>query len=314
MEPGSSALAGKATKLIFLINTRNNIMLNYHIHNNGWTVILDDFNFAVATQQDINHIAQLLATNTCVVVHNQGHLSLSDEIRVCEMFGQIEDSSAFSHLPLWHQIMLPGGQGKIHRVTGALDEHGNPGLFGHVSDLDWHCNQPGVPDRKPLVWLMGVSGTVGSRTSWTNNIMAYEDLSPDVKNSIQDLRMVCGWRKDSYSEFDFSVAKTGKTEDFNEHYTPHMVHTNIAGKTGLFFPFLQFRNFVGMTEEDSRQFIKPLIDHVLQEKYMYHHDWQDGDVVIAEQWLGIHKRWRFDGMDKRMLHRITFDFTHATLE
>jgi alpha-ketoglutarate-dependent taurine dioxygenase len=68
-----------------------------------------------------------------------------------------------------------------------------------------------------------------------------------------------------------------------------------------------------MTEEQSRDFIKPLIDHVLQEKYLYHHDWQDGDVVIAEQWLGIHKRWRFEGMSNRILHRITFDFNNSNL-
>ena len=289
-------------------------MLNYHLHENGWTVILDNFDFAQATQEDIDQLARLLATNTCVVAHNQGHLTLEDEVRVCEMFGNLEDASAFTHLPLFDQIIIPGGQNKVQRVTGAKNEHGNPGLFGHVSDLDWHCNQPGVPDRKPLVWLFGLTGTVGSRTSWTNNIMAYNDLSDSMKDCIKDLKMVCGWRKDSYSEFDFSVIKEGKTEDFNEHYTPNMVHTNIAGQTGLFFPFLQFRNFVGMTEEDSREFIKPLIDHVLQEKYMYHHDWQDGDVVIAEQWLGIHKRWRFEGMPTRILHRITFDFAHSNLD
>jgi alpha-ketoglutarate-dependent taurine dioxygenase len=289
-------------------------MLNYHLHENGWTVILYDFDLAQATRKDIDQLARLLATNTCVVARKQGHLTLEDEIRVCEMFGEIEDSSDASHLPLFHQIMLPGGQNKIHRVTGAKDEHGNPGLFGHVSDLDWHCNQPGVPTRKPLVWLFGVTGTVGSRTSWTNNIMAYNDLSDDMKDCIKDLKMVCGWRKDSYSEFDFSSGKNGRTEDFNEHYTPNIVHTNIAGQTGLFFPFLQFRNFVGMTEDESREFIKPLIDHVLQEKYIYHHDWQDGDVVISEQWLGIHKRWRFEGMPNRILHRITFDFGRSNLD
>jgi alpha-ketoglutarate-dependent taurine dioxygenase len=91
------------------------------------------------------------------------------------------------------------------------------------------------------------------------------------------------------------------------------VHTNIGGKTGLFCPFLQFRNFVGLTESMSKRIIEDLRDHVLQEKYIYHHDWQDGDVVIAEQWLGIHKRWKFDGMPNRVLHRITFDFAHSDL-
>jgi alpha-ketoglutarate-dependent taurine dioxygenase len=113
-----------------------------------------------------------------------------------------------------------------------------------------------------------------------------------------------------YSEFDFN----DKTEeDYNEHYTPRLVHTNIGGQTGLFFPFLQIRNFVGLSEDHSRTIISDLSHHVLQEKYMYHHDWQDGDVVIAEQWLGLHKRWKFDDMPTRVLHRTAFDFAHSDL-
>jgi alpha-ketoglutarate-dependent taurine dioxygenase len=287
--------------------------LKYHLHDNGWTVILDDFDFAKATQEDISQIGCLLATNTLVVARGQQHLLVEDEIRVCKMFGDVDNLRNLAHMPPYCNIIVPDSETLLQRVTGGLDEHGNPGLFGHVSDLDWHCNMPGVPTRKPLVWLLGITGTVGSRTSWTNNIMAYDGLDADTKERINDLKMVCGWRKDSYSSMDFGVAKGGVTEDFNEHYTPCIVHTNNGGKTGLFFPFLQFRNFVGMTEDESREVIKPLVDHVLQEKYMYHHDWQDGDVVIAEQWLGIHKRWAFDGMSDRILHRGTFDFANCDL-
>jgi alpha-ketoglutarate-dependent taurine dioxygenase len=287
--------------------------IKYRIHDNGWTVILDDFDFTTASQEDISQIGCLLATNTCVVITGQQHLTVADEIRACQMFGNVDNLKDLAHLPPYKDFVIPGSEGMLQRVSGGKDDHGRPGLFGHVSDLDWHCNMPGVPTRKPLVWLLAVTGAVGSRTSWTNNIMAYNDLSDDMKQRVQDLKMVCGWRKGSYSEMDFGVAKGGVTEDFNEYYTPGMVHTNNAGKTGLFFPFLQFRNFVGMTEDESREFIQPLIDHVLQEKYMYHHDWQDGDVVIAEQWLGIHKRWRFEGMADRVLHRCTFDFDNCDL-
>ena len=287
--------------------------IKWHLHENGWTVILDDFDFATATQQDISQIGCLLATNTCVVARGQQHLTVADEARVCQMFGNVDSLSELAQLPPYKNFVIPESNGMLQRVTGELDEHGNPGLFGHVSDLDWHCNMPGVPTRKPIVWLLGVAGTAGSRTSWTNNIMAYDDLTESMKDCIKDLKMVCGWRKDSYSEMDFGVAKGGVTEDFNEHFNPGLVHTNLAGKTGLFFPFLQFRNFVGMTEDQSREVIKPLIDHVLQEKYMYHHHWHDGDVVISEQWLGIHKRWRFEDMATRVLHRAMFDFANCDL-
>jgi alpha-ketoglutarate-dependent taurine dioxygenase len=286
--------------------------LNYHIHDNGWTVVLDDYDFAKATQEDIDQIACWLATNTLVVARDQGHLTVADELRVSSMFGEVEDCSEMAKKPPYSHVFVKDSNYKIERVTGALDEHGEPGLFGHVSDLDWHCNQPGQPTRKPLVWLLGVHGTVGSKTSWTNNIMAYNDLSDSMKDCIKDLKMVCGWKKYSYSEMDFGKSNN-VTEDFNEHYTPPLVYTNNGNKTGLFFPFLQFRNFVGMSEKDSWALVEQLRDHVLQEKYIYHHDWQDGDVVIAEQWLGIHKRWRFDGMPTRLLHRSTFDYANCDL-
>jgi len=287
--------------------------MNYHLHENGWTVILDDFDFATATQDDINEIGCLLATNTLVIAHDQNHLTVQDEVRVAQMFGGVEDLSAVADMPPYNHILVPGSGNRMERVTGELDEHGLPGLFGHVSDLDWHCNHPGNPERKPLVWLLGVRGTEGSRTSWTNNILAYDDLPVEDKQTFADFKMVCGWKRYSYSEFDFGGVKQGRQEDFNEHYTPNLVHTNIGRKTGLFFPFLQFRNFVGLTESMSKRIIEDLRNHVLQDKYIYHHDWKDGDVVISEQWLGIHKRWKFDGMSDRMLHRTTFDFANCDL-
>jgi alpha-ketoglutarate-dependent taurine dioxygenase len=286
--------------------------MKIRLHENGWTVLLEDFNFAEVTQAQVDQIAQFLSTNTLVVVKNQSHLTVDDEIRICKMFGDIETQKFPDMLPdnLKHlpSMMVPGTDNAIARVTGELDEHGQPGLFGHVSDLDWHCNRPAEPTRKPLVWLYSVKGSKGSRTSYTNNILSYNDLDDSEKEKVKDLKMVCGFRRGNYSEIHF-----GKDEEFNEFFTPSLVHTNEGNKTGLFFPFLQFRNFVGMTEEESLEILYPLRDHILQEKYIYHHDWDDGDVVIAEQWLGIHKRWKFDGMPNRVLHRLTFDYKNSNM-
>jgi hypothetical protein len=66
-----------------------------------------------------------------------------------------------------------------------------------------------------------------------------------------------------------------------------------------------------MDELESKKFIESLRDKILQEKYMYHHDWEDGDVVLSEQWLGIHKRWRFENINNRVVHRICLDFSNC---
>ena len=105
----------------------------------------------------------------------------------------------------------------------------------------------------PVVWLFAVKQSKGSRTSFTNNIMAYEDLDLEIKKEIKDLKLVCGFSRGSYTTYTF-----GKDQDFNEYYTPPLVYTNNGNQTGLFFPFLQFRKFVGMTE---KEFMEVALSH-----------------------------------------------------
>lgn len=282
--------------------------MKYTLHENGWTVIVDkDFDLKTATQEDADLIARLVATYT-VVVFPQQQLPLDQELRIINMFKNPETFSAknvkdYSHI---ERVVIPNTEGKIQRVTGEKDELGRPGLFGHVSDLDWHCNQAANEWRKPVVWLYGERGTRGSRTSWINHIKAYNDLSDDDKNYYKTIKTINGFKTAKHG--GYSPESFGSEIDINYHYTPNLVYTNQAGQTGLFFPFLQIHQIVGMDEEQSKAFISKLRSHVEQEKYIYHHEWQDGDVVISDQWLGIHKRWAFDAIETRVLHRATFEY------
>ena len=274
--------------------------MNYHLHNNGWTVIVDDFDLSTATQDDINHIARLLSTNTLVVVPKQS-LTIEDEVRVIKMFKNPEQQFISSDEDFRRCSIAETG-GLLSRVTGELNEYGEKGLAGDVSALDWHCNHPGETWRRSIVWLYAAKGSAGSRTSWNNNMLSYNDLDQASKDKLSKLKCIFG------STIDKEVHFFGKEREIRLNNTPKLVQTNIAGKTGLFFPFLQLVRFKDMSDEESQEIIKPLAKHTTQEKYLYHHIWQDGDVVISEQWLGIHKRWAFDGMPTRLLHRAAFDF------
>lgn len=269
--------------------------MDYRIHENGWTVIIDGFDFKTANQEDINQIAKLIATNTLVIVKGQ-KLSVADEVRVTKMF---KDPYSFDpdnrpHEAGYKNCVVPDSEGYLIRVTAAKDEHGNPGFSGWDDELKWHSNDATRAERRSIVWLSGIYGTAGSRTTWNNNILSYRDLDDATKEKLKPLRArMKMWRG----------GDMGK-----EEYTPNIVHTNIAGITGLYFPFLSIANFVGMTEEESQEIIAPLAEHTTQEKYLYHLDWEDGDIAISEQWFGIHKRWAFPDMANRLLHRIVFNF------
>lgn len=279
--------------------------MNIRIHDNGWTVIVEDIDLRKITQQEANIIAKYLLTNTVVVVKGQ-QLTPEDEINICEKIGEIQD---FSGIDITPGFVLKNGQDKIIRVSGGLDDHGNPGMFGHVTELEWHCNRVSDPDRKPIIWLYGASGTKGSRTSWINNILSYNDLPQEKKEFFKTLKLNVGntqqfinyYRGDDYNPQDIT------------EYRPNLVYTNMLGTTGLFFSWNQTHFIDGLEAEQGRQLIQELKEWCEQEKYMYHHDWEDGDCVFHEQWLGIHKRWEFPHMDKRVLHRIAMDFSNCDL-
>mgnify|MGYP003626488967 CR=1 FL=1 len=65
-------------------------MVNYKLDDNGWTVIIEDFDLRDATQEHINFIAKLISKHTCIVIKNQT-LSLEDELRLIHLFKDPEE-------------------------------------------------------------------------------------------------------------------------------------------------------------------------------------------------------------------------------
>lgn len=276
-------------------------MINYKIHDNGWTVIVDNFDLKSATQEDINKVAKLISTNTCIVFKNQS-LEIKDEVRVLKMFKTPEPLYSPDDPVFGDYAADPNGdpEGLLVRITGEL-RNGKPGGAGWNEELMWHCNQPDEETRKPIVWLHAVRGSEGSRTSWNNNMLAYADLDSDVKNKIENLHSIYG----NISAPD-AIGHDGV--QYNTEWNPPLVYTNIANQVGMYFTPLQLQKFVELTQEESDELKDFLFKHILQDKYLYHHDWKDGDVVISEQWLGIHRRWPFERMNERLLHRGVVDF------
>lgn len=269
------------------------------IDDNGWTIHIDE-DLNNLSNEDIKEIGRLSTSNMAVVLKNQ-NLSPEKEVEICNVIGDCETTkySRPENIERFKHI-LEGDV--ILRVTGEKNDKGEEGLFGHVSALDWHANQCSNAKRAPLIWLYGVKGTKGSRTSWLNMIRAYEELPTTLKEKIKNKKIYCGHKHGVYSPSPLF------REHVNTDVAFDLVMTNKANQTGLYFPFYQTFGMENTDEQEFNELMEALKEHVLQEKFMYHHDWDDGDVVISEQWLSIHKRWEFEGMENRLLHRIAFDY------
>ena len=298
--------------------------MNIKLHENGWTVLVDDFDFTTATQSDADQIARLVSSNIAVVVTgpNVEKLTPEDQVKFCSMIGHLEE---YEQDTAWGRAIALSGDEvgkKMQRVTGEVNGEGHPGLFGHDEELDWHNNTPWDPKRKPMVWLKSIRNSEGCRTSWSNTILAFNDLKKEDPDFIAQLeeknyRIVCGYKQEGghtsmynyWSEFGELQSEVHS----NASAMP-LVFTNETGHTGFFLPYLQTFNLYGLSLEESTAILDKIWKYCQQEKYIYHHDWAPGggELVIAEQWNSVHKRFEFDGMKKRMMHRIALDYTNTS--
>lgn len=256
-----------------------------------------DVDIKTMSDEDLHQMAKNINKHLVVVFRNQ-KLTPEQELDICRRIGNVKENKAENTTAKDNLSIITG----VMRVTGELNDRGQPGLFGHKVELDWHTHHPSQQNRYPYVWLYSERGSKGSRTSWINQVEAYNDLSDELKEKVNNIKVYCGHRNGNFSPSQIFSEHVGQT---------HMpiVQTNIEGLKGLYFPFLQIFGIAeGATEEEWKDLFEYLKQHILQEKYIMHHDWEDRDLVISEQWLSIHKRWTFEKMDKRVLHRIAFDY------
>jgi taurine dioxygenase len=276
--------------------------MNYRLHENGWTVIVENFDLYNATDEEILLTARLLMNNL-VVVFKGLNLSPEQELAIINRFPKAQSVFEPGTKEYIHWA-VSGGDGILLEVTGKKNQDGEVGYAGD-EEMPWHCNDTMNADRRRLVWLYGVSGTKGSKTSWNNTILAYEGLDTDIKEKIEGKNIIVSNGMD-----EFQVTKDGYDDEFeiSDTFFPPLVQLNAANKKGLFWPGCQAYGIKEMESEESKALAAFLMDHVVKEKYLYHHYWDDGDLVISDQVLSIHKRWHFDGIENRFVHRGIFDY------
>jgi alpha-ketoglutarate-dependent taurine dioxygenase len=161
-----------------------------------------------------------------------------------------------------------------------------------------------------MVWLHSTEGSKGSRTSYTNNSLSYNDLDKNLKQELEncylEIYVGLGLGADEVQHDISELLKLGSKGI--SQYTPPLIKVNKAGNKGIYFPMYHVHKIKGVSEDRSKEIIELLKEFIVREEYVYHHDWEDGDILIADQEIGIHKRWPFKKMSERTLHRACLDY------
>lgn len=182
-------------------------------------------------------------------------------------------------------------------------------------------------------------------TSYLNSLQAYEDLPEDIKEEANKYEYWAQFDEDNaIYQFDDDSLNKGMDElmeIFKGNVAPtQRKNNNIPNPVrGSWKPLIvqhpyrtipswwdqenspkaiYMGNFGVMRklrnketgEEKTLEEAKPLTDalreHLFQSKYMYHHHWKTGDLIINDQFMSYHARNAVKG--DRLLYRVAFNY------
>ena len=268
---------------------------------------------------------------------NFGNIQTWDK-NVTKATGNNVPNNATSYCDDNGMIVYPG----IDRVTRKKDKDGKftGGIGGISKRLNWHCNEFSLQKPQfPVVALHGVSHSSPSITQVCPMVEQYEMLDNDTQAWMETLNVVWDPR---IGDTNFKEDKTApdlngeqidylwegnqlELKKYNQDANPvdikPLIKTSNAGIKGIHFSPGQCKGIEGMSMKEFEEFRQDIIFPMLNEKYWYNTVWEDGTILLMDQTVTIHRRVALNGkvddfttnyLEKRLLHRIEFDFENIS--
>jgi alpha-ketoglutarate-dependent taurine dioxygenase len=233
----------------------------------------------------------------CILVFPKMSLTDEEQLAFTERLGARVDFTR--HMP----GQKTAGDG-IYKVT--LDPELNDRPEYTLGSFFWHMDGMtfDVPLPKATVLTARRLSAKGGDTEFSSTVAAYENLPDDEKADIEGLTVVhsafAGLRPQFpsiYTEEDKEwIAKTSKVK---EH---PLVWKQKSGKKSLILG-ITADYIKGKSMGEGRAMLARLTDWTIQSDFTYRHKWQEGDLIIWNNYHALHRVVPYDLKSGRLMHR-----------
>lgn len=244
-------------------------------------------------------------------------IGTSDErhLRLSRCFGELEVHPVPSiRLEGNDEIIRLANEGDTRQMTYEFDGE------EVVGGIPWHTDLIYTPTtNRGAILRMVKKPAIGGETGWIDTALAYEALPRELKQRIEGLEarfdFVCDLRK-------MRFGKPGRVElvDFGSVEYPEfpdvaqpLVWTHpISGRKSLALSPVHLVDMVGMDRAEGDPILEALVSHTLDGRFTYVHDWEEGDMILWDNWRTLHRAFgNPPGLD-RVVHRTTIKGEHRT--
>jgi taurine dioxygenase len=177
-----------------------------------------------------------------------------------------------------------------------------------IRGTTWHTDHSfkAVPPKATLLYALVVPES-GGDTSFCNTRDAYEALPDETRARIDGLKAVHSYES-SRSPNRMLVRSAAEVAE-----TPDVVHPLVrqhlpTGRKALFLSTTRLESILGLDRAESDALVDDLLTHATQPRFVYHHKWRPGDLVIWDNRCSMHHANADYPLDaKRLLHRVILE-------
>jgi alpha-ketoglutarate-dependent taurine dioxygenase len=199
---------------------------------------------------------------------------------------------------------------KLYKVS--LDEGVNRQADYLKGSLYWHLD--GTMNDVPILASLLQSVALGSDgkgdTEFCNTYAAYEDLSAEVKNEIDALRVMhSAWNTLFYYDPEPDIKTLRQMQAIGDRELP-LVWTHRSGRKSLVLGATALQ-VVGMDIAESEALLVRLRTWATQPQFVYRHTWKLGDMVIWDNTGTMHRALAYAHDSGRLMHRTKLEGEEA---
>ena len=231
-----------------------------------------------------------------ILVFRDQKLSKPEQAAFTEQFGELESHVARQHdgsgTPIVHTVSNLDAEGKpSYKPT----THGN--YFWHT-DKSYHAK----PSLATLLHAIELPKR-GGATQFANISLAYDALPEERKQAFTNLKVVHSWEANRRNTKNRPATEEEKRD--RPPVTHPMIRTHPETGRKVLYIGIHTSHIIGMSMVESRTLLDELADFCAQDKFVYTHEWQPGDLVMWDNRTLLHRANANYGMNKerRILHR-----------
>ena len=247
-----------------------------------------------ATRQKLN---DLVVEHVVLVIRGQD-LNPAQQQASAEIFGELMEDQ--------NRRYLVDGFPLISVLDNfAKDSTGQVAKAG--KNATWHTDHTNQerPPKYTILYAMAVPDK-GGATSVCNARAAYEALPEDLRAKITPMKT----ENTLISSARFKISNPDiLKEQLSAQKPPQvqpLVRTHpVTGTKAVWFHKSKTEKIIGMTPEDTQEFLQDLTDRCTKPEFVYAHEYQVGDLLILDDRQSLHKAgFDYDHSQHRLLHRM----------